>query len=190
MTSLFSSSVPTRPLVLHSSSTRITIPVPASPLAAWVASEVLAHDFHDSRAGFDDDVPATETEEGSVQIPPSNENQVKLLARFLSFAADRASTSDDLAEVLLATYNRFNELFLSSANIHSVVQSFEPEVRSEVLTAYYKGFTTARASLGDSKVKIAHTSALMAAAKEGTAELYALFGGQGVNEVRPLHETS
>jgi len=177
---------PTRPLVLHSPSARVSIPVPASPLSAWVASEVLAQDFHDARAGLDEEpAPATEVEEGAVQLPPSNEPQAKLLARFLSFVADKqtSSPSSEMSQVLLAAYERFNELFLSSINIHSLVQSFEPEARTEILTAYYHGFAAAREALGDSKVPSAHTSALVEAAKRGEAELYALFGGQGVNEV-------
>jgi fatty acid synthase subunit beta len=183
MASLFSGPTPTRPLVLHSSAARISIPVPASPLSAWVASEVLAQDFHDSRAGLDDEepLPVEETEEGAVKPAPSNEPQ------------DKVSVGDsaELAQVLFAAYERFNELFLSSLNVHSLVQSFEPEARAEVLTAYFKAFTVARAVLGNDKVKIAHASALLQAAKNGEAELYGLFGGQGVNEVsaelRPHH---
>lgn len=177
---------PTRPLVLHSPQARLSIPVPASPLSAWVASEVLAQDFHDARAGLDEEVaPPTEVEEGAITTPPSNEPQVKLLARFLSFVADKQSapSSSELAQVLLSAYERFNELFLSSINIHSLVQSFEPEARAEILTAYYHAFAVAREALGESKVALAHPSALLEAAKKGDAELYALFGGQGVNEV-------
>lgn len=179
MTALFSSPIPTRPLVLHSPSARVSVPVPASPLSAWVQSEVLAQDFHDSRVGLDD--APLETEE---EAAPTSEPQAKLLARFLLFAADKfASTqSTELGQVLLAAYDRFNELFLANVNIHSLVQSFEPEARTEILTAYFKAFAVAREALGD-KVKIAHTSALLDAAKNGQAELYALFGGQGVNEV-------
>jgi len=185
MASLFSGPTPTRPLVLHSLTTRISIPVPASPLSAWVASEVLAQDFHDSRVGLDDEPKPVESEEGAVQTPVSNEPQAKLLARFLSFLGDRQSVaaSSEVADVLLAAYKRFDELFLPFANIHSLVQSFEPETRSEVLKAYFKTFTMAREAFGDSKVKVAHPSALLEAAKKGEAELYGLFGGQGVNEV-------
>jgi fatty acid synthase subunit beta len=190
MASLFSGSTPTRPLVIHSTATRISIPVPASPLSAWVTSEVLAQDFHDSRVGLDDDVPppAEEVEEGAVPTPPSNESQIKLLARFLAFTASRYTSSPgtELAQVLLAAYDRFNELFLSAINIHSLVQSLDPETRAEILTAYFRAFTIAREALGGSKVKLAHTSALLEAAKAGDAELYALFGGQGVNEVSTL----
>jgi fatty acid synthase subunit beta len=67
-----------------------------------------------------------------------------------------------------------------------LVQSFEPEARTEILTAYYHAFAVAREALGESKVALAHPSALLEAAKKGEAELYALFGGQGVNEVRVL----
>lgn len=191
MASLFSTSpAPTRPLILHSSTgTRVAVPVPASPLSAWLTGETLAQDFHDSLLAQDEAPVATEVEEGAVVTPPSIEPQVKLLSRFLSFAADKLSASasgdQELAQVLLAAYKRFNELFLPVINIHSLVQSFQPEVRLEVLKAYYKAFSAAREALGASQVKVAHPSALLEATKKGDAELYALFGGQGVNEVCP-----
>lgn len=189
MASLFSSTTPTRPLILHSPSARVSVPVPASPLSAWVASEVLAQDFHDSRVGLDEQKPL-ETEEDE-QLLPSNEPQVLLLARFLSFVADKVSSEkgSELSEVLLAAYNRFNELFLSSINIHSLVQTFEPDARVETLTSYFKAFAVAREEEGAGKVKIAHQSALLESAKKGESELYALFGGQGVNEVSLHHRT-
>jgi fatty acid synthase subunit beta len=189
MASIFSGltgSNTTRPLVIHSKAARLSIPVPASPLSAWVASEVLAQEFHDSRAGLDEEVEVEEElEEGAVRAPASNEPQVKLLARFLSFVASKASSGSEpeLAQVLLAAYSRFNELFLSTSNIHSIVQSFDVESRTEILAAYFKAFTTARQALGDKEVPVAHPSALLEAAKDGKAELYGLFGGQGVNEV-------
>lgn len=185
MASLFSST-PTRPLVLHSSTARVSLPVPASPLSAWVASEVLAQDFHDSRAGIEDDVLPPVDEDEDAVVEPTNEPQVKLLARFLSFAADKINSSpnnSDLSQVLVAGYDRFNELFLSSNNIQTLVEGYESDARAEVLKAYYKAFAAARAALGDSKVKVANPSALLEASKEGKAELYALFGGQGVNDV-------
>ena len=186
MASIFSGPIPTRPLVLHSSSARLSISVPASPLSAWVTSEVLAQDFQDSQVGDDDEPKAVESDDGPVQTPAPLEPQVKLLARFLSFLSDRqpSTSSSEIAEVLLAAYDRFNELFLATANIHSLVQSFEAETRTEVLKAYFKAFTAARTALGWGKVKVAHSSALLEAAKKGDAEMYALFGGQGSNEVR------
>lgn len=186
MASLFSST-PTRPLVLHSTTARVSLLVPASPLSAWVASEVLAQDFHDSRAGAEEDIvpEIDEDDEAALALGPSNEPQVKLLARFLAFAADKTS-SPEISQVLLAALERFNELFLSSSSIQTLVEAYEAEDRAEVLKAYYKAFAAARRVLGDSKVKVGTTSALLEASKEGKAELYALFGGQGVNDVSPF----
>lgn len=172
MASLFGST-PTRPLVLHADAARVSIPVAASPLSAWVASEVLAQEFHETLVS-DAVIPDEDAE-------PTNEPQVKLLARFLAFAADKASASAEVLPVLRAAYDRFNELFLSTVNIHSLVQAFEPESRAEILKAYFKAFAVGR-ELG-SFFEVAHASALLSAAKKGEAELYALFGGQGVNEV-------
>jgi len=174
-------SSPTRPLVLHSQSARVHILVPASPLSAWVASEVLAQEFHDSDLAHDEAPAPVEDDEDAVAKPRSNEPQVKLLARFLSFVADKVN-SPETAQVLLAAYNRFNELFLSSVNVHHLVAEYDPEIRTEVLTAYFKAFAVARKALGDN-VKIAHPLALLEEAQKGKTELYALFGGQGVNEV-------
>ena len=189
-----STSTPTRPLVLHSSAARVSILVPASPLSAWVASEVLAQDFHDSRVGLDDEpLPVVaDEEEGAIKAPASNEPQVKLLARFLAFVSDRASlaASPELSQVLLAAYKRFNELFLPVLCVQSLVQSFDPEARAEILTAYFKAFDVLRRLVGSDDVSIAHPSALLEAAKTGDAELYAVFGGQGHNEVSPKLQLS
>lgn len=183
MASLFSSPTPTRPLVIHSPSARVSIPVAASPLSAWVQSETLSQQFHDSRIGLDDDVaPIEEDDEDAVKSAPSNEPQVKLLARFLGFTADRASSDSDnseITQVLSAAFNRFNELFLARDNIQSLVEGYEPEIRAEVLSAYYKAY----GGRPRGELKVAHPSALLGAANAGEAELYALFGGQGVNEV-------
>jgi fatty acid synthase subunit beta len=147
-----------------------------------VASEVLAQDFHDSRAGLDEDIAPVVDDEDEISAGPTNEPQVKLLARFLAFAADKTS-SPELSQVLLAAIERFNELFLSSVSIQTLVEGYEAEDRAEVLKAYYKAFAAARETLGESKVKIGNSSALLDASRQGKAELYALFGGQGVNDV-------
>jgi fatty acid synthase subunit beta len=179
--------VPTRPLVLSSSTARLTVPVPAEPLSAWLTSEELAQEFHHATSSIQDDPLPDEEEddEGATQSPLSVEPQVKLLARFLSFATDQqqGKPNAELLHVLLAAYNRFNELFLTTVNVHSLVQSFQPETRTEILTAYYKAFAAARTAFGPQRVKIAHSSALIEAARAGKADMYALFGGQGVNEV-------
>jgi fatty acid synthase subunit beta, fungi type len=176
----------TRPLVIHSSASRISIPISTSQLSDFIASETLAQEFHDSEVGKDESVaPAGDDIDDERKAALAQEAQVKLLARFLTFNSDKITSSptSDLGPILLASYERFNDLFLKSANIHSLVQSFEPDTRAEILAAYFKAFTVSRAVLGESKVNVAHSSALLEAAKKGEAELYALFGGQGVNEV-------
>ena len=185
MASLFGQT-PSRPLVLHSPSARVSVPVPASPLSAWVTSEVLAQDFHDSIAGLDAEEVPIDADDESAPTTSSSEPQAKLLARFLTFVADKqiANPSSELAQVLVSAYERFNELFLGSTNIHSFVQSFEVDARADILTAYFRAFAVAREALGADRVKPTHPSALISATQEGKAELYALFGGQGVNEVR------
>jgi hypothetical protein len=192
MASFFSSSQPsTRPLVLQQATTRLSIPIPSSS-EAWIAAEVIREEFYHSVQGDEDLVEVAVTEyddEGNVlQAVTTTEPQVKLLSKFLAYVnakvvASGSPSKTDASQILLSSFNAFNALFLSNEAVHSLVQGYDVDIRAKVLAAYYKAFTTLREVYGTNDVKLVQTSALFQAASEGKAELYALFGGQGVNEV-------
>ena len=75
----------------------------------------------------------------------------------------------------------FTSSYLSEQDIHKVATSFDTDVRKTVLSSYYY----ALAALEQKKVSVprAPASALFQAAEQGEASIYALFGGQGTNEV-------
>ncbi|CUA68512.1 fatty acid synthase subunit beta, fungi type [Rhizoctonia solani] len=79
--------------------------------------------------------------------------------------------------VLQETTTHFTSKFLTNGDIHSMAATFDTDVRKSVLTSYFLAIST----LG--RVPPQPGSALLNAAALGKAEIYALFGGQGTNEV-------
>jgi fatty acid synthase subunit alpha len=71
---------------------------------------------------------------------------------------------------------------LSKRDIHSLAATFDADVRKTVLTSYFLAISALEAHVPD-QVPRAPQSALLNAAASGEAEIYALFGGQGTNEV-------
>lgn len=194
MASFFSSSSSqpsTRPLVLQHATTRLSIPIPSSS-EAWIAAEVIREEFYHSIEGDADLVEIVNQEyddEGNpIASVATTEPQVKLISKFLAFVNDKViSTGNpsktDASQILLSSYEAFNRSFLANQAVHSLVQGYDVDIRAKVLAAYYKAFSTLRAVYGANEVELVQTSALFKAAAEGQAELYALFGGQGINEV-------
>ena len=84
--------------------------------------------------------------------------------------------------ILLRAVSHFTTTLLSDIDIHPLVDSYENEARKKVLSAFY----VARAILVEYDVegipKLA-TPSLLAEALSGRASIFALFGGQGINEI-------
>jgi fatty acid synthase subunit alpha len=84
--------------------------------------------------------------------------------------------------VLLNALKHFSKAFLAASDIHALTADYDVETRKTVISAYY----LAVASLEEENVsEIPRTSqpVLLQAAADGKASVYALFGGQGTNEV-------
>ena len=141
----------------------------------WIAAEVLRDDF----ITYADTIDSTPDPENVTQA------EAVLFARFLSFVAQKllddveytkASTS-----LLSAGFAHFVSTYLSDTDLYTFVNAFDADVRSTILAAFF----AARAALeqqGVAPVSL-QTSALLTAASDGDASIYALFGGQGTNEV-------
>jgi fatty acid synthase subunit alpha, fungi type len=98
-----------------------------------------------------------------------------------SIDADKQSTRARTA-VLLNALKHFTSTYLTTKDVHSLAAKYDTEVRKSVISGYY----AAVAALQEKEVQDIPTSpesALFKAAKNGDASIYALFGGQGVNEV-------
>ncbi|GAA5834963.1 hypothetical protein JCM5353_003337 [Sporobolomyces roseus] len=185
----------TRPLVLlqTTTQTRISIHVPSTP-QEWIAAEVARDTFQDwihaankdgHLVGFDAAEVDDEEEGGG---DGSSEKELVLTAYFLSHVAGllpfpATATSPATAAVLLAAFSHFTSTYLSGIDIHSLAASLPTPVRSLLISSFYVAKSKLEiAGLAKSLPKSSE-SALLKKAVAGESELYALFGGQGMNEV-------
>ena len=145
----------------------------------WIAAEVLRDDFTHAQKQVD---ALDTTAEHTIHLQP----EVDLFASFLSFITQRLSDDSQSTKartsLLLHAFTHFVSSYLSDTDIFSFVKPFDVEVRTSVLTSFF----IARAALEQHNVADipkSPTSALFSASSEGEASIYALFGGQGTNEV-------
>ena len=119
----------------------------------------------------------------------------ELVARYLGFIAREVEEGEDDAqgsyeEVLKIVLNEFERAFLRGNEAHAVAASL-PGIESkklEVIRSYYAARATSNRTIKP------HESALFRAADDGSARLYAIFGGQGnieeyFEELRELFTT-
>lgn len=146
---------------------------------AWVAAEILREEFLHS----EEDVSAVETTE---ELEDASEASAELFARFLAFTAAQIggqnSRSAAYTAVLTSAFAAFTDAYLSKEDIHSLTAAFDTDARKTVLSAYYRALATLEEQ-GVSDIPRGPSSALLDAAAAGKASIYALFGGQGTNEV-------
>ena len=167
---------------------KFTLPSPTCPQLSipvstganeWIAAEILRDDFvHKERL---DGVV-----ENTTELDDISEATVELFARFLAFIADNikpgTTCSSARTNVLLNAFEAFTTSYLSKKDLHGLAVSYDVDVRKSVISSYYR----AQFALKSQKVAtipVAPPSALLSAAADGNASVFALFGGQGTNEV-------
>ena len=124
--------------------------------------------------------------DATAQLENEVEAAVELSARFISLVAqklhDESQSTEARTSLLLSLLKHFTSSYLSTKDIHSLTSSFDTEVRKAVLSAYFQAMATLQAQSAPD-VPTSPQSALLSAANSGKASIYALFGGQGTNEV-------
>lgn len=157
---------------------QVSIPV-STQIDEWIAAEVLRDDFILSQERVDVAGTVADSEH------PLQAN-VDIFARFLAFIAQRTSDASDCAKarisLLTRVFTHFVSSYLTDTDLYSFVNPFDAEVRTGILAAYF----AARATLENHNVAdiaAPPASALLTAADDSEASIYALFGGQGTNEV-------
>ncbi|KAI0749711.1 fatty acid synthase [Daedaleopsis nitida] len=170
--------ITTRPIQIQSGPIRISVPV-STQADEWTAAEVLRDEFIHVQTIED----AIET---TAALENTTEASVELLSRFLSFVVGKldedAQSEAARTSILLKSLKYFTASYLSSQDIHVIVAAFDTEVRQTVLAAYFQALAALEAK-NVSDIPRAPSSALLSAATRGDASIYALFGGQGTNEV-------
>jgi len=185
--------IASRPLILTLGQIRVRVPVfsfagrvfknnfqvsiPVSTQAdEWIAAEVLRDEFTHIQSQLD-------AVDSTAQLEDEAEATVELSARFLAHVAasipnDPQSTHARTA-LLLNVLKHFTSVYLATKDIHTLVSTFDTETRKTVISAYFR----AVAALQPAYIPPQPASALLSAASSGKASIFALFGGQGTNEV-------
>ena len=120
--------------------------------------------------------------ESTSELENTTEATVEFFARFLVFVVDNLDTQQEYTDILNSAVHSFTNAYLANKDVHSLTATFDFDVRETVLSSYYR----ALAALEERNVlDIARgpTSALLNAIETGNASAFALFGGQGTNEV-------
>ncbi|KAG8968299.1 3-oxoacyl-[acyl-carrier-protein] synthase [Tulasnella sp. 419] len=167
-----------RPLTIQSGSTRISIPV-SSKCNDWIAAEVMREQFTQS-------FTSTIVVEAEDTASSSKEPSVELFSSFIGFVATHIDSDEEPAfrlQLLISSLKEFTDQFLGSSDIHTLVASFESSLRALVLSNYYQALSTLEKRVSEDSIPRPPSSALLTATKDGKASIYALFGGQGTNEV-------
>ncbi|EPQ27448.1 uncharacterized protein PFL1_04986 [Pseudozyma flocculosa PF-1] len=174
-----------RPLTISLKGVEVRIAVPAQPFEAWVASDVAREEFQRSllASAVEADELEVMGEQDADSVEELAKSQVALLAKFLGFLAARSSAKSTAHELglLQHAWISFNNHFLGEGkSVHDIAATLDLDVRSSVLRAFFEAFvvleSVGRATPGLRRPKLFELSAA------GSAQVHAVFGGQGNNE--------
>jgi len=84
--------------------------------------------------------------------------------------------------LLLNALTHFTSAYTSTKDIHSLTAPFGTETRKVILSAYFEAIAVLQGQ-GVVEIPSGPEPALLSAAAKGKASVFALFGGQGTNEV-------
>ncbi|KAF9438054.1 3-oxoacyl-[acyl-carrier-protein] synthase [Entomortierella beljakovae] len=163
----------TRPLTLKHGLTEVSILVPSD---VWVAAEQLREEFLIS-------LNAAPASEGASDSSDDQSAELIFVARFLKFATEKSEQSDHSLQfipVLKTVFLLFVSKYLKGNDVHAVTQNSGKDTRTIVINAFFSALVFLRSteSLAAGEYK-SPTSALFSAAQNGSAKLFAIFGGQG-----------
>lgn len=156
---------------------KVSIPV-STQSDEWIAAEVLREEFIHKQSLLD-------TVDTTAQLENEQDAAVELSALFLGHVAASLHKDPQSAPartaLLLNLLKHFTSSYLATKDIHSLAASYDTETRKAVISAY----VSAVAALQQRDITFPRQpeSALLNAASLNKASIFALFGGQGTNEV-------
>ena len=166
----------------------VQIPVPSQPFDAWIVADVLREEFQRSLAASPEAVDVLEVQEeqevAGAAEKAAGEAKINLAAKFLGFLASRASvkTSSHELNLLHHAWAHFYEEFLAEhGSVHDLVAAIDSDLRTPVLRSYFEAYVQLETA-GKAKPSLV-TPKLFSLSAQNKAEVYAVFGGQGNNEV-------
>ncbi|KAF8656258.1 hypothetical protein AX16_002694 [Volvariella volvacea WC 439] len=167
-----------RPLIIALGDIRLSIPVSASS-DEWIAAEVLRDEFTHEQS-LDNALDATTTLEN--QHEATVELEARFLAKIATSVHEESQSVAARTSLLLNVFKHFSSSYLSTKDIHTLVSGYSTEARKVILTAYIHALATLQAQNID-EIPKRPEPAVLASAITGQTSIFALFGGQGINDV-------
>ena len=166
----------------------VQIPVPSQPFDAWIAADVLREEFQRSLAASPEATDVIEVQEeqedAGAADKAASEAKVNLAAKFLGFLASRVSlkASSHELNLLQHAWAHFHQEFLAQhGSVHDLVAAIDSDLRTPVLRSYFEAYAQLEST---DKVKPSLVAPkLFSLSAQNKAEVHAVFGGQGNNEV-------
>ena len=197
-----------RPIILSNSTkagaTFVRISVPFEPSAAWITAEVVRDEFHrylakhqndDASINVEQETQASQDAAQGGQADSAKASAVStaarviLLSKFLGFLSHKLRAADPSrvpheVEVLHRAWLQFqSDLVTAKGDVHSMVlATIDIDQRPKVLRNYFEAFAILE-KLGKTDYKALQTVKLFDLTEQGKAKAFAIFGGQGNNEV-------
>ena len=143
----------------------------------WTAAEVLKDEFIHNQSQRDID--------NTAQLENEAEATIELSASFLAYVAESIAEDQSTharTALFLNVFKYFTSTYLATKDIYSLTSTFDTDTRKTVLSAYFLAVAALKAREIDASIP-KQESALLAAALSKKASVFALFGGQGTNEV-------
>ncbi|KAJ7082184.1 hypothetical protein B0H15DRAFT_803293 [Mycena belliarum] len=117
----------------------------------------------------------------TAQLENKAEATVELAAHFFGYVAPRLHQIPKSAAA--HTFKHFTTAYLHTKDIHSLAASYDIEVRKAVLASYLLALAALRESKVTADLLSLPHPALLTAVAAGKVSVFALFGGQGTDEV-------
>lgn len=188
-----------RPLIIEFKNIRISIPT-SSSLIDFTASEISRETFYDYLKELELNSELIKLNEELEINEDSNQNLIEedlkeksliLISYFLNHLVlnlinnlNFESTKEVLNLVLLSSFLNFNKQFLNLTDIHNLTFKYSNQVRNLIISSYYQAKSTLELNSNLAKsLPNSPQSKLLGESLNGNAEIYGLFGGQGMNEV-------
>ena len=166
------------PWIRHRWPYQLAIPVSTNP-DEWIAAEVLRDEFTHTQSLL----PAVDA---ATDVENPKEASIELYSKFLGFITANVYADGQSIQartsLLLNALTHFTSSYTSTKDIHNLTATFGTETRKTILSAYFEAIATLQAQ-GVAEIPSGPEPALLSAAAKGKASIFALFGGQGTNEV-------
>ncbi|CAO1632127.1 unnamed protein product [Parajaminaea phylloscopi] len=197
-----------RPIIISSSSgagaTFVRIAVPFEPASAWIAAEVVRDEFQrflaktqnedaslnvqQEQAAADEEAATGSPVDAAKAAAAASGPRITLLSKFLGFLAQKLRATDaplrHELEVLSRAWHQFHADFLGTASdVHGVVNAaIDIDQRPVVLRNFFEAYSVLETA-GRLDAAALRTPKLFRLVEQDKAKAFAIFGGQGNNEV-------